>query len=407
MRREAVKIYFLTFLVLFSAMSVEANALPQCLSDAYAKLTGKKTSTVPPPEKARSRFSEDLAAREAMKHMTREERQEAMAKYKETYPAGPYDRAIAMATAGTAGLLTLKAALAFAEHPWGLPAAMVLVPGAWWLADAGSQIFHKWLDSFASDTHPIWGGMTRAFRVHHELPLELTKNDYGSTIKPTALLMSPFVAANFFIGSPEWSLATTVFLMGAIHSVEAHRQAHIPKPGAIVKFLQDWRIIVTKDDHNQHHGGSNDKHFATLNSWATPFFESLNIWRRADMFYWNRYGVMPTNWVAHPSSIPPDVKTKLTADLDKIPPEMWGIKKAFPQRVPEELKEPIDQAEIRWRDHYIKGRREDYLLQAQTSSSPEAAREAWLKEQTAPENQWVYRGEVRPLYEEAEGKPTE
>lgn len=96
---------------------------------------------------------------------------------------------------------------------------------------------------------------------------------------------------------------------------------------------------------------------------------------------------MPHNWIQDPRSIPPEVVAALQKDLDSIPDELWAYsERAYPERVPKELKASLRLVQESWRRDFISERRAMYLERAQLDST--AAEADWFQEQR--EFPWLY-----------------
>lgn len=358
-----------------------------------------------PPTEVRSAREKDMEARREIKaERDAAKKEEKLNDYLVTYPPKPMDKYAVGAAFGLVGVLAAKAGLGMYENPLHLLSLPVVLPAAWYMADVGSQFLHKWLDSFASDRNKIWGPMVRAFLVHHEYPKEITKNSAVATIAPVAYGMTvPMVALTAAFSNPEWSAFASLMFTGALFSVESHRQAHLleKRRNPIWKMLQKYNITITGEDHEKHHKPPHDKEFSTLNNWASPLFRASNFWIKLDNTYWKIFKKMPSNWIADPRSIPPEVVAELTKELDLVPPLLWGVAETLPERIPANLKEPIQQAQVKWRNDYIQRRMDFFKLLANVGNAKEQALKDWEEEQSNPEFQWLYRGEKRPLYDAA------
>ncbi len=350
------------------------------------------------PEKARTQLSldQETLRRARSRGLAPEERQKILEDYARPTPKSVWQKALVWANLTMSGIVGLQVSTQVMENPQEIIPAVLLAPVALWLADLGGQVFHKWLDSYASETNPIWGSTARAFRQHHEMPNNLDKEDYASNVADPSLMLAPLFAGLTFANlTPEAATPLMIFLLGIMHTTEFHKQAHLTNPNPFFKFLQKFGLALSHKVHMEHHRPPFDSEFSVFLGWSSPFTRWANLWNRMDKMFWNYTGKMPHNWIQDPRSIPDYVVAKLKDDLEKIPSGLWDYGETYPTRVPAELKEPIARAKQKWQNDFLTKRRE--ILQRKAITDYDIARTEWEEEQN--DYPWLYDNKVTPLFD--------
>ncbi len=288
----------------------------------------------------RSQQSLDLETIRVNRKLAIEERQAAIHQYSAPQRKTWKQKSFVLADWALATLLGTRVLMGLPSDSETILTTLALVPPTLFAADFASQLFHKWLDSYASEQNCIWGAGAREFRKHHEFPDNLNHVDPLSHITAFGPVMMPFfIGANFVDWSPEWGASVWLFLMAGLHATEFHRQAHLKEPNVLFRWLQTARVAISHEAHMKHHGRPFDGEFAILNGWSNAFARRLDLWRRLDLLFWKVTRTMPHNWVQDPSSIPPEVLTDLQEALDEIPAEIEDVAETYPSRVPAEVRE--------------------------------------------------------------------
>ncbi len=361
-----------------------------------------------PPGELLSPFSKDMMAlRKIRETKDKEEKERLYDEYTTTFPEKWYDKYFTWAANGMVGGLALKAAAGYTGDPNSLLYGPAAALTGYYLADIGSQGLHKALDSFLSDRHPVWGAMVRAFRVHHDVPTNLNQNTYAGTISPVAKgLFLPIAASLATTSDPTTALFLSTLYFGALHGVEFHRQSHRPggPSNKLMKWIQDNGFAISREQHAEHHRPPFGGHYSVLNNWAEPLFAYTGVWDKLDRLYWKVYKKMPYNWITSPKDIPEDIRKELTQKLDSlIPQELMAAREGYPHRWPKndpEFAKAVDKANVQWRQHYIEHRQRFFRTLAMVDGHYDQAHREWAEEQKSPEMEWIYRGELRPLFEE-------
>lgn len=229
----------------------------------------------------------------------------------------------------------------FTHHPDSILPALLALPLTLLLADFIGQCFHKWLDSYASETHFLWGKAAQEFRKHHELPTNLNHVPYLDHVAAFGrLLCLPFLAlsigawAHAWDASPAWGFHAALLLFLLLNATEIHKQAHRERPAPLARFLQATGLILDRRRHLKHHQPPFDSDFAVVNGWTHALTHRLDLWRRLDRFWWRGLGELPRIWVQDPRAIPDDVVAELLDYPERIPDDLVAYAEIYPERVP-------------------------------------------------------------------------
>ena len=216
------------------------------------------------------------------------------------------------------------------------------IVGAFFVADLMSAVFHKWLDSYACEQNPFWGSSAKAFRVHHEFPNNLNETTYRHNVSAFATF-STFLYALFFLGwwaglPPAAGLVLCTMLLLFTNGTEIHKQAHRPHPGRFFRWGQATGFFLRRSNHLRHHRDELNSDYGIINGWASGLAERTGIWVKLDLFVWNRFGVLPRNWIQVPESVPATVLAQWESGERALPREFLIYLDAFPRRATDELK---------------------------------------------------------------------
>jgi len=157
------------------------------------------------------------------------------------------------------------------------------------LADLFSGLVHWGADSWGNIDTPLVGTFIRSFREHHVDPYRMTCHDIIETngdnclltLVPLFLLSRANISAeiqtdlfivNFLVGLCVWVSLTN----------QIHKWAHMRKPPAFIGMLQDWRIILSRKDHQVHHHTPFDRYYCITTGWLNPLLASIGFWKRME-----------------------------------------------------------------------------------------------------------------------------
>jgi hypothetical protein len=276
--------------------------------------------------------------RAALRITDRAERKAALRRYYFPVPSAPFKYVLLIFNFITSAAFAVWIARGFYLHPrqiWFMPLACVV---ALFSADLVSAIFHKWLDSYASELNPLWGAPAKAFRIHHEFPENLNQTTFLHNSSAFATLTAGFHGL-FFLAfllsdlSPLAGFTIWLVLFLFANGSEIHKQAHRKEPWAWIRVFQKTRILLNRATHIKHHSKGGDSDYGIINGWSNRVASQLGVWRRLDLFFWNRLGKFPNNWIQRPATIPAGVMLELSEHPERIPAELAIYLEAYPSRL--------------------------------------------------------------------------
>jgi plasmanylethanolamine desaturase len=180
---------------------------------------------------------------------------------------------------------------------------------SWWLpfvavagmfaADFVSGLVHWTADTWGGISMPILGRrFLHPFRVHHVNPHDFLRRRFLETNGDTAMLVIPFLLLTLFIPlGTHGPLAAAVFMTAVCAAVlptnQVHQWAHMPRPPALVRTLQDYRIILGRREHGQHHTPPHVDNYCIALGWCNPILTAVNVWRRLESLVTWTTGIEP------------------------------------------------------------------------------------------------------------------
>jgi len=185
------------------------------------------------------------------------------------------------------------------------------------IADLFSGLVHWGADTWGTLETPFVGkSFIRSFREHHVDPFKITCHDLIETngdncmisAFPLGILAFSTIEPNMsdvFIVSFLTNLAVWVSLTN-----QFHKWAHTLKPPAIVAFLQDYKIILSRKNHQVHHHTPFDRYYCITTGWLNPILGAIGFWKRLENGITAVTGVVPrqddAKWTVQFKSIPED-----------------------------------------------------------------------------------------------------
>ena len=266
------------------------------------------------------------------------ERRSALRQYYFPIPTPSYQYPFFVFNCVVATFWGVRIGIDLYTQPGLLPYLPLVLAGALYVGDFISAMFHKWLDSYASEVNPIWGSPARAFRVHHEFPNNLNEVGFVHNITSMSWFMAmlyglTLICAYALEFGPLLSLFLWVQLLLFLIGNEIHRQAHAPRPWAWMGWLQRRGILLTAERHRRHHVGERNSDFGIVNGWANPLINWLDLPNRMDVWLWRAFRLFPRNWIQKPHSIPPAVAVHLAQHPREIPEELQVYQSLFGQEL--------------------------------------------------------------------------
>ena len=317
-------------------------------------------------------------------------------------------------------LLWLEVIHQIAQHP-NLPTAVAagaIVLPALFTAEIFQTELHYRLDNEIRETNRWFGSLARDFRIHHEIPDAITKGTYLSRMSELARIsvpgfvtsiamqltgaagmiadaaLSPFGVPAGTVGpvvDTTFGVAAGVFLFAGMHTTYSHQQAHTKKPPFLWRMIQKVGLGLAPKHHMKHHKPPFEDNYSVLFGWGDGG-KTPEYWKNRHLKFWRTKHLMPGTWIQDPRAIPSEVVSELSADYSKIPVELWAYsERAYPSRVPEWLKAPLEFVQAKWRKDFITERRREY----REAPDSETARQEWLDEQA--KYPWIYGPTPLPL----------
>lgn len=258
--------------------------------------------------------------------------------------------------------------------------------------------------------------IAREGRVHHEDPNSYLKNNYlgrvgetlpltlplwgistavvlsGAVGHLTEMALSPFGVSPGSIG-PVVDAALGTFMgagtLGVMHATWAHQSAHNPKPNLLMRVLQAAHLSVRREAHMAHHQSLFEDDYTSVNGWSRQSQEQIQARLRREF---EKTGLIPGVWIQAPEKIPEDIRKKLIADYEKnkdsIPNDLWAYApRAYPKRVPKDLKGPLKFVQQKWRADFITKRHREWSDAIEKLGYDEANRHFKEEQQ---KYEWIY-----------------
>jgi plasmanylethanolamine desaturase len=181
------------------------------------------------------------------------------------------------------GALVARLAADWWARPALVPAlgAAVGVFAAYLFVDFVSGLVHWYGDNGGDVSTPIVGPLFfRTFVEHHFDALAITRHGAAEVNGTNAFLILPFIAAAHVAAGPagpRWALGCLMASLAGWGLVvnQAHCWAHEPRPPAIARLLQRWRVLLPPEHHDQHHRPPFRRNYCVLAGRADALVERL------------------------------------------------------------------------------------------------------------------------------------
>jgi hypothetical protein len=153
------------------------------------------------------------------------------------------------------------------------------------LADFISGFVHFIGDTFGTETTPIFGkSFIQPFREHHVDPKAMTKHDFVETNGNNCIVSLPAMLLVYLFVNPEidsleyFLFSSFSFLMGFIFITnQIHKWAHLDSLPNWIRFLQNYRLILSPSHHSIHHASPYDKYFCITTGWLNPLLTQIRF----------------------------------------------------------------------------------------------------------------------------------
>lgn len=180
---------------------------------------------------------------------------------------------------------------------WGAVLACIAVlarlapanPAVWWvlplallLADFLSGVVHWLFDTRIQPGPGLLGRAAINFLDHHVHPGRSAATGFAATSWRVALFVTaPLLAATLAVpagAGQAWLLWLAVL---SLVIAQAHKEAHKPRPVALVRWLQRWHLCLPPDAHRRHHR-DHRRDYCVFTGWCNPLLDRFGFWDRLD-----------------------------------------------------------------------------------------------------------------------------
>ena len=107
-------------------------------------------------------------------------------------------------------------------------------------ADLASGIFHWGADTGGKEKWPIIGpAILNSIRDHHKTQLSILEHDFFETNGDACFGLVPLLIISMSLGiAGPVAIGVFTFSLAILLTNQAHKYAHMPKPPAMIRFLQ-------------------------------------------------------------------------------------------------------------------------------------------------------------------------
>lgn len=166
-------------------------------------------------------------------------------------------------------------------------------------ADFGSGLMHWAADTWASETMPVLGKrFVRPFRVHHVNPDDLLDRDVIDTNGDVAMIEILFLLlALWFPLTKVWgqaaALGLVAFCVCGLPTNQVHQWAHLKNPPRLVRQLQAWGLILSRNAHQKHHAAPYVVNYCIATGWCNPLLTASRFFPRMEALVSRITGLQP------------------------------------------------------------------------------------------------------------------
>jgi ubiquitin-conjugating enzyme E2 variant len=181
------------------------------------------------------------------------------------------------------------------RHGW----APIVIAAAALGADFASGLVHWTADTWFSETMPVLGRrFLRPFRVHHVDPHDFLRRDVIDCNGDVAMLNVPILAAALLVPvATQWgavaSLALTAFAVVSLPTNQVHQWAHMPAPPALVRWMQQRGIILSREAHARHHQEPHVTNYCIATGWCNRWLSAVDFFPACERIVTRLSGLEP------------------------------------------------------------------------------------------------------------------
>jgi ubiquitin-conjugating enzyme E2 variant len=191
---------------------------------------------------------------------------------------------------------TLRLADVSAFSSWWVPWLLLAALPA---ADIGSGLVHWTADTWGSESMPVLGPrFLRPFRVHHQNPEDILRRDFIDLNGDVAMLAVPLLLLASALPVEEALACAVVFFLVALclcslPTNQFHQWAHMSEPPAFVRWLQQRRLILSREHHRRHHIAPFASHYCITFGWCNPLLAAIGFFPSLERWISRATGAMP------------------------------------------------------------------------------------------------------------------
>jgi len=178
---------------------------------------------------------------------------------------------------------------------WVLPALAAGIAAA----DFASGLVHWAADTWGRDDMPLIGHrLLVPFRVHHVNPDDFLRRRFVDTNGDVSFVAVPVLLGLLALPlEARWVPPVAVFGLGfcgiGVLTNQIHQWAHMPSPPALVRLLQNCRVILGRSDHAAHHDRPYHVHYCITTGWWNRPLDAIDFFRRLEVLVVRTTGAQP------------------------------------------------------------------------------------------------------------------
>lgn len=165
-------------------------------------------------------------------------------------------------------------------------------------ADFVSGVVHWFADTWGTLKWPIIGNsFIRSFREHHVDPLAITRHDFVEANGASAIAALPVLLACLYtshngIGNYVFVASLMWLCIFSVATSQFHKWSHQKCPTPAVRFLQNYRIILSPKHHDIHHLDL-DRHYCMTTGWLNPILNKVGFFRSLEFLVQKVFSAVP------------------------------------------------------------------------------------------------------------------
>ena len=166
-------------------------------------------------------------------------------------------------------------------------------------ADFVSGLVHWTADTWGSETMPFLGRrFLRPFRVHHVNPDDFLRREFLDTNGDIAMIVIPLLLTIYLLPIDKpWGGGLAVLLLSfsaaGLPTNQVHQWAHSPNRPRVIRWLQHWGIILSREAHECHHLAPYATNYCIATGWCNQLLTRVDFFRRLERLISSITGLTP------------------------------------------------------------------------------------------------------------------